>query len=512
MNNSSIFLSTLALFFISLNSQAQELSSRILDSVTQEPIPYVTVQLKNKGVITNEEGQFSFRLDETIQVTDSLLISCIGYESLGKPINEFTEKYIYLSPKAIELRGVIVSNKNYTAEEIVDLAQENLEKNFRSALSKKRLFLRETYENRILKTDYTIKESTIEALNKSFLDSVISTVPKSDTYYSEMLGDFYGNLEEDSQKLSIIKASKLFDKSKELDYDQLEERFNDIIKKNVKTDSYFKVKSGLIGTKVDAEDFYDADEAAIDTTDVAAVNKQLEEAKKNKERQKENYARWKRNSLTRLYNKLPIFEDTDYNILWKPNRYDLTLEDFTYMGDKALYVISFTPKRSEDYEGKLYIDADDFALVKMDFKNVKSLKTFKLLGISFNEYLKEGSMLFHKADDGLYDLQYLNILGAERFGFRRPVQIIEKNKNVKGRRKQNELHLKIDAAFGSRNRYEIVVFDVEPINKEAFTAFTENNEVLPTYMANYDPEFWKGYNIMEPNTAIKQFTSEVSAE
>ena len=63
MNNSSIFLSTLALFFISLNSQAQELSSRILDSVTQEPIPYVTVQLKNKGVITNEEGQFSFRLD-----------------------------------------------------------------------------------------------------------------------------------------------------------------------------------------------------------------------------------------------------------------------------------------------------------------------------------------------------------------------------------------------------------------------------------------------------------------
>ena len=74
------------------------------------------------------------------------------------------------------------------------------------------------------------------------------------------------------------------------------------------------------------------------------------------------------------------------------------------------------------------------------------------------------------------------------------------------------MHLKIDAAFGSRNRYEIVVFDVEPINKEAFTAFTENNEVLPTYMANYDPEFWKGHTIMEPNTAIKQFTSEVSAE
>jgi hypothetical protein len=405
-----------------------------------------------------------------------------------------------------------VSNKNFTAEEIVEIAQENLEKNYRKELSKKRLFLRQSDENRVLKTDYSIKESTIDALNKSFLDSVLSTVPKSDSYYSEMLGDFYGNQEEGLQKLSIIKASKLFDKSTEIDYEQLEKRFNDIIKKNVKTDSYFKVKSGLIGTKVEAEDFYDTDEAAIDTTDVAAVNKQLEEAKKKKERQKENFAKWKRSSLTDLYNTLPVFEDTDYNVIWKPNRYHLTLEDFTYIGDKPLYVISFTPKRSEEYEGKLYINADDFALVKMEFKNVKSIKNFKLLGISYNVYLKEGSILFNKSNDGLYDLQYLNVLSAERFGFKRPVQIIEKNKNVKGRRKQNELHLKIDAAFGARNRYEIVVFDVESINKETFTNFTENNEVLPTYMANYDPEFWKGYTIMEPNTAIKQFTSEVSAK
>lgn len=511
MRRKIILFSLISVVFSVIKMEAQSLSSRILDSLTQKPIPYVTVQLKNKGVITNEEGQFTFLLDESIQETDSLLISSIGYESLGKPINQFTENVILLSPKAIELREVIVSNKNFTAEEIVEMAQENLEKNYRKELSKKRLFLRQSDENRVLKTDYRIKESTIDALNKSFLDSVLSTVPKSDSYYSEMLGDFYGNQEEGQQKLNIIKASKLFDKSTELDYEQLEKRFNDIIKKNVKTDSYFKVKSGLIGTKVEAEDFYDTDEAAIDTTDVAAVNKQLEEAKKKKERQKENFAKWKRSSLTDLYNTLPVFEDTDYNVLWKPNRYHLTLEDFTYIGDKALYVISFAPKRSEEYEGKLYIDADDFALVKMDFKNVKSIKSFKLLGISYNVYLKEGSILFNKSNDGRYDLQYLNVLSAERFGFKRPVQIIEKNKNVKGRRKQNELHLKIDAAFGARNRYEIVVFDVESINKETFSNFTENNEVLPTYMANYDPEFWKGYTIMEPNTAIKQFTSQATS-
>ena len=72
--------------------------------------------------------------------------------------------------------------------------------------------------------------------------------------------------------------------------------------------------------------------------------------------------------------------------------------------------------------------------------------------------------------------------------------------------------MKVDAAFGNRNRYELVVFDETPINTTQYEAFKENNAVLPTYMPNYDPEFWKGYNIIEPNQAIKEFTSIGEAE
>lgn len=498
-----------SLFLLSSSLYAQTLSSRILDSVTQKPIPYVTVLLNNKGVITNEEGQFTFLLDESIQATDSLLISCIGYESLGKPIKEFQENAIYLIPKAIELKEVIVSNKNYTPKEIIELVEENLEKNYRIGFTKKRLFLRESYQNTILKTNYTIKESTIPAFNKPFLDSVIRTVPRKDTYYTEMLGDLYGSEDDDEQKLDLIKASELYDKSKRLDLENLEERFNEIIKKNVKTDSYFKVKSGLFGTRLDADELFDAD---VDSTDVAALNKELENKKKEKENQKKFFANYKRRTLGNLYSNLPIFEDTDYNVLFKPRRFELTLEDFTYIGDKALYVIRFEPKGSEEFRGKLYIDSDDFALVKMDFENTESLRNFKLLGISINEYLAKGSILFGKDKDGLYGLKYYEIVKGNRVGFKRPVQIIEKNKNVKGRRKQNELHLKIDAAFGGLNRYEVVVFDIDNISDTTFENFKETNEILPQYMANYDPEFWKGYTIMEPNTAIKEFTSEVAIE
>ena len=489
--------------------EAQTLSSVVVDSATQKPIPYVTVQLKNKGMITNEEGRFTFQLSENVQETDSLFISCIGYESIKRPLNQFTEATIVLTAKAIELNPVIVSNKNYTAKEIVEMTEENIAKNYHLGLAKKRIFLRETNQSTIIKTKYKIKRSTISSLNKTFLDSVVETIPRHNTYYNEVLGDLYGGDDNEKQKLDLIKASELYDKSLELDFEKLEDKFNKIIKENVKTDSYFKVKSGIFGTKVDGDELFEAD---VDSTDVAALNKKLEEEKKNKENRKKYFTSYKRKTLGNLYKNLPIFEDSDYNMLFKPGRYEFTLDDFTYLGEDAVYVISFVPKRSEDFKGKLYINSDDFALIRMDFQNVKSLKKFSLLGVSMNENLAKGSIIFTKNDANKYQLSYYNIEKGIRVGFKRPVKIIEKNKNVRGRRKQNELSLKVDAIFGNRNRYEVVVFNETPINSSEYDAFKETNTVLPTYIPNYDPEFWKGYDIIEPNQAIKEFTSIGQAE
>ncbi len=464
-------------------------------------------------MITNEEGRFTFSFDKDIRESDSLFISSIGYESIGKPISEFSDSVIVLQPKAIELKEVIVSNKEYTPREIIEMVEENIQKNYYTNFTKKRVFLRETYQNEVLKTDYELKESTIKAFNESFLDSVISSFPKQNTYYTEMLGDLYGNDDADDQKLDLIKASEMYDKDKNLDVEKLEEKFNQIVKENIKSDSYFKIKSGwLFGTKIDAEEMGDFFKEDIDSTDVAALNKRLEEDKKQKEDRRKSFSGYKRETLGNLVENLPIFGDTDYNIIFKPGRYDLTLESFTYLGDQAVYVIDFVPDGSPEYKGKLYINADDFALIRMDFENTEPIRDFKLLGVSINEYLAKGSILFAKGNDQKYHLRYYDIIKGVRGGVKRPLKIIEKNKNVKGRRKQNELSLKVDMAFGNVNRYELVVFDEEPINGEQFENFKENNNVLPTYMPNYDPDFWKGYNIIEPNQAIKAFTSEAQLE
>ena len=200
-------------------------------------------------------------------------------------------------------------------------------------------------------------------------------------------------------------------------------------------------------------------------------------------------------------------EDTDLNFISKSRKYEYTILDFAYLGQDAVYVLKFEPKGGADYQGTLYVNADDFAVVRVEYENVKSIKSFKLLGISMNEYMAKGKMLFYKGTDNRYNLRYLEKENGSSFGINRPLKIIEKNKIVKGRNKQNELSLKMDLGVTSTNKYEIVVFDTENTSTTVFDAFTENNSILPTYMPRYNPEFWKGYNIIEPNAAIREFTS-----
>ena len=423
-------------------------------------------------------------------------------------MGEFTEDIIFLSPKTIELSEVIVSNKQYSAKEIIELVKKNLDKNYNTGLSKKRLFYRNSNHQNFNKTDYTFLKSTIKTLNKDFLDSLLRTVPKKSSYYTEVLCDLYGNREEGKQKMALIKASELYDKNNQMDFTKLEEKFNQIIRENVRPDSYFKIKSGIFGTKIKEGDFDELFDTEVDSTDARALKKELEDKKKNENERKTNFSKYRRNALGRMMQGLFFMKDADLNVINRSGKYEFNIREFTYMGEDAVYIVDFKPKGSADYKGLLYINSDDFAIIRIDYENVKPLKKFSLLGISMNKYLGRGKMIFSKETNGRYGLRYLEQENGTRAGVRRPLKIIEKNRHVKGRNKQNELSLKLDMATTNVNKQEVIVFNTEPLSNVQYETFTENNSVLPTYMPAYDPEFWKGYNIIEPNQAIREFTSQ----
>jgi len=489
-------------------SNAQNLSSKVVDSISKKPIPYATVQLKNKGVITNEEGVFNFILTKNIKETDSLFVSCIGYESVKKPLKEFTNNVILLKPKAIELGDVIVTNKEYTAAEIIELVREHMGTNYNRNLSKKRLFFRESQHQNFVKSNVKFIKSSIEAFNKKFLDSVLKSVPKKSSYYSEILCDFYRNDLKNKQKIDLIKASKLYDKNKELGFTKLEEKFNNIIKENVKPNSYLKVKSGIFGTKIKGENFDEFYGKEIDSTDTEALKKELQKKKKQEKEQKTNYAKYKKRILASTMQRLFYMEDSKLNFINKPKKYHYTLQDFTFIGNDAVYIVDFESKGAADYKGRLYINSDDFAVIRVDYENIKPIRKFSLLGIFMNEFLDKGKIFFSKGLKNQYTVSFIEREFGVTAGVKRPLKIIEKNKIVKGKNRQNELSVKLDMAIKNVNKYEVVIFNSKEISNLEYTEFKEKNTISPTYMANYDSEFWKGYTIIEPNQAIKEFTSE----
>jgi hypothetical protein len=491
------------LLIVSMSTRAQLISSKVLDSTTLKPIPYVTVLFNKSGVITNEEGRFAFNLKNNAHETDSLFISCIGFETLAKPLYQFKDSIIYLIPKTVELKEVVLTNKHYTAQEILEKAKENINKNYNFKFTKKKLFYRESNHQNFTKAGYTLKKSTIEALSKPFIDSLVQSIPKQNDYYTEVLCDLYGDFSKEQQKINLIKASELYDKNNEIGFTALEEKFNKILEKNVKPDSYFKIKSGWFGQKVSMDEMRGEE---IDSTDASALNDKLDEEKNRKIAKKINFPNERKNSMTSLLAELFFQEKTPLNFIRKSKKYEFNMLAMTYLGDNAVYVIEFKPKGSADYKGTLYVNYDDFAIIRIDYENVKPLQSFSLLGISYKLFLSKGKMIFSKGAGQQYYLQYLESEKASRFGIRRPLKIIEKNKHVKGRRKQNELYLKIDMAMTIRNKNEIVVFDTDNISISDFEGFQEKNTVLPTYMPAYSADFWKGYNIIEPNQAIKNFT------
>mgnify|MGYP000710579187 CR=1 FL=1 len=503
----SVFTFIIVLFSIT-NSFGQVLNASVKDIKTNEPLPYVNVLLSNKkGVITNGEGRFSIAIDN-VPVTDSIIISCIGYESWKKRISEFNDSIVYLTPKAIELKGVLVSNKTYTAKEIIAFVKDSMAKNYNTDLTKKRIFYRESDHQTIDKTNYTFMKSTIEELNKDFLDEVIRSIPRKDDSYTEILCDLYGDLTYSNQKIDMIKACNLFDKSTELDLTSLEERFNAIIKENVKPDSYYKIKSGIFGTKVDSDEMGLYEDVEQQKKDSITLKKELETRKKREAARKKYFSSYKKTSIAGHLRNLFFMEDTKFNVIHKSGKYDFTIQDFTYLGDDPVYILTFEPKRGADYKGTLYVNADDFAIIRLDYENVKPLKSIKLLGISFQEHVGNGKMIFAKGENNKYDLKFFEKETGNRVGIKRPLKIIEKNKRVKGRNKQNELFIKIDMGVSTREKFEIVVFDSQSINAANFDSFKENNSMLPKQLKAYDPNFWKGYNIIEPNKAIKEFTAK----
>ena len=477
---------------LSLGVGAQEYSCTVIDHNTETPIPYATVQLaENSGVITNEEGVFTINVAQLKEV-DSIYISSLGYEKQAIAWRTATDSIVRMFPKPFELKGVFLTDKQLPVEAIIDSVKAHFSTNYAPDMAQKKIFFRQSDLNALSRANIEFKKSTIEELDKNLIDSISRIIPRNSSYYREALCDYYGGYK--NHKINVIKAAELYDKENDGSMDALADRLEQIFKDNVKPNSYLKIKSGIFGTKVQLDSIIESDEDAkavkVEVTDTDTVN----------------FHRAVKGRIYDMYEQFFFLEDTKLDVFTKDNRYVFELDDYTFIDDQAVYIIRFSPKGKKDFKGVMYVNTEDFAVMRLEYENVRPIKRFKLLGISYEESILKGKLFFRKLGN-TYTPNYIELIDGRNFGIDRPLKVIEKNKFVKGRRKQNELSLGLDFKNANLTKYEFVVFETKELSASAYEGVKENKAVKATYLAKYDPNFWKGYTIVEPNAAIRSFSA-----
>ena len=491
------FLTLLLLLLQAEITSAQEISSKVLDGQTNQPIPYATIVFaEDKGVITNEEGIFSLVDEGDIS---SLTISSMGYETLEMDASNVPAE-ILLKPSTIQLNEVFLSNKNLTGKQIIEKVKESIASNYDFSLSQKRFFFRQSNLNTVNRFNLGVDESTIEGIDQRLLNEISDNIPKVTGSYKEVLGDFFGNY--DQQKLQLTKAANLYNPSGTERLEELTDELETIFRQNLKQHSYLKVKSGIIGVKVDAEEL---EEGLADNAE--PEEKTAEEKEKEIADKKKNLQKTVNSEVKQLLGSVFWKEDITFNLFEKSNKYEFEVEGFTYLDGETVYIIGFKPKRGADYRGKIYVNTIDYGVHRLDYENVKPLKKFRLFGISTADDVYSGKMIFSKNENGKYQPKYLEQQRGETFGLDRPLTIIEKNRVVPGRNKQNELDLDLDLSFSQVNTYQFVIYESAPLEKSAYDKVDAEKEFDFATFKSYNPEYWEGTNIIEPNSAIQQFTT-----
>ena len=450
-------------------TNAQTFSARVLDTKTKEPIPYATVATGlNQGLITNEDGEFTFLLENVSHPQDSIFISYMGYETKGVLFSKTENLEILMTPKTYELNEVFLSTRTLDVDDIIDNVKERLNKNYAVGLTKKKIFFRQSETGTMKKLDFGFEKSTIVELNKKLIDSITRIIPNKSSYYKETAADLYGNYE--NYKLNIKKAAELYDKNSDISAEGIGKKLEKIFNDNIKKDSYIKIKSGIFSTKMEVDSILRENEDAK-----IKVEKRKAEGDSNFHQQIEN-------QIAYLYEQLFFSEDSKIDVIDKSNRYNFSLENYTVINGMSVYIISFSPKGGKEFKGTLYVNTLDFAIVRLDFENVKPISNFGLLGISYSNDVFRGKMLFDKVENGNYSPKYIELSDGGSMGLERPLKVIEKNKHVKGRRKQNELSLNLNIQGSQLMKYEFVVFESEAIHQSYFDKIEEYKVVKATYL------------------------------
>lgn len=492
-----------------LNTVAQNISARIIDANTSENLSHASIVVNDtENLVSNEDGYFTI----SDKYTDDALfsISFLGYKSVLVTLSEIKKSnyIVKLQPGSFELETVYVSNTSMSVDSIMANVKRNLPKNYRwdNKANSKKIFYREglAFKPINLKAEmtsaegYTKKQLTDANTElKVFTNELISHPPQE---FTDMLCNYYMASKMYKEKLypvtkfNVIKAIQLKDRSRGVDLNEMEKMASGILFKHLDTHKYYRIKSGLLGTRdtvIANGAFYESKKYRVNTIQEDAVKKKLNLAK---------------NKVTSFVNKSNL-QSTKFDFITLQEFYDYSFAGTTQSeNNTSVYIIKFSPKkRKGKYTGTLYVSEKDYAVIRADYtlgegKKLGGVNLKFLFGVKQSENLSRGTLIFKEKKSGEgYNLQYGSVTTGQYVYVNRPLKFLEIAQDDKH---YVAFDLKVEANVEEKEEYFMMA--QEEITEADFDKVTDSDfEYMQ--LSNYNPAIWKEYGGIEPMEEMKKF-------
>ena len=474
--------------------EIKEINGFVMDSAQNTPLPYANIYVlhSNKGMISNEQGQFSI-LSKGLQANDTLRFQYIGYATKKIRLSDLdSSAIVYLTEKITDLSEALVFGNAPNPESIVKKVLLYKDSNYkRTDYSKEQTFIREKENVDFTNVRLGYEKSTIPGLDKAMFQELEDRVPEHTTSYTDFLGDVYfSKNKKDSirRKVNEIRTVSL----KEKDIDELkkfETTFEDVFK-NKGEKEYWKVRSGIFASKINDEDEPISVEVKIDTAEET---------------------RRRLSSLNFGYKRSYSYmnDEDKWEFLHKTARYKYTLIGGTRVNGEDVYIIDFIPKGRGTYRGRMYITTSTFALIRADYEYApgKTGQNIHLLGIGYTETQFSGSIYFEKKNE-TYHLKYFSYKSGNSVSIERKFALIKKKKRVFFDKKLEEMKLDVLFALDTQESLEYLVLEDEIISAQQFADFKQTKYMDVIYVDQFDDSLWSGFSIIQPTQQMKEYKKQ----
>ena len=165
-------------------------------------------------------------------------------------------------------------------------------------------------------------------------------------------------------------------------------------------------------------------------------------------------------------------------------------------------------KNAAKYYGKIYVNAMDFAVVKLDYnmvagKKAESINLKLILGVKVLEDQIKVSATYTKNEAGQYAV---NFVKKEKHNYIYAHRSLKLTKNKASKEEEKKM-LKVDAMveIDTYATNELFIIDKELMDSSKFQAVKEDERYDITYLSKYNPDVWKDYNVLAPVEAIKNY-------